>query len=89
MSRKPIVRANEEGENMKKIEDIIKGLPPELQQEVEDFARFLSRKRVTRRGGKPKFKWAGALKDLKKRYNSVGLQHKLAEWRTRGNEAAD
>jgi len=30
---------------------------------------------------KPKFDWAGTLKDLRSQYTSVGLQHKIIEWR--------
>ena len=33
---------------------------------------------------KPRFDWAGALKDLRARYTSVELQHKIAEWRIGG-----
>lgn len=73
-----------EGENMKSIEAVIKKLPPELQQEVEDFVEFLLEKRVkevkkSRR--KPRFDWAGALKELRDQYTSVELQHKISDWR--------
>ncbi len=38
---------------------------------------------VIQRGaaGKPERKWAGALKDLRKKYTSVELQHELTEMR--------
>jgi len=67
--------------NGETVQDLIKALPPELQREVEDFARFLLEKRAKKRRGKPKFGWAGALKDLREQYTSVELQHKISEWR--------
>ena len=66
---------------MEKIEDRIKDMPQELRQEVEDFVDFLMKKRLKRPRGKPKFAWAGALKDLREQYTSVELQHKISEWR--------
>lgn len=63
------------------IVDRIKELPPELQQEVEDFIEFLREKRLKRPRGKPTFSWAGALRDLRDKYTSVELQHKISEWR--------
>jgi hypothetical protein len=66
---------------MQNIEQIIKELPPELRQEVEDFVKFLLEKRVRKAKGKFKFEWAGALKDLRDQYTSVELQHKILEWR--------
>jgi len=66
---------------MEDIADRIKELPPELQQEVEDFIEFLREKRLKRTRGKPNFGWAGALKDLRDQCTSVELQHKISEWR--------
>lgn len=66
---------------MQTLEDFVGQLPPDIQQEVRDFAEFLLEKRRRRPKGKPKFNWAGALKDLRDQYTSVELQHKTAEWR--------
>jgi len=66
---------------MKTIVEVIKELPPDLQKEVEDFVRYLMAKRENTHKGKPKFRWAGALRDLRNQYTSVELQHKIAEWR--------
>ncbi|MEW6771948.1 MAG: DUF2281 domain-containing protein [Bacillota bacterium] len=63
------------------LEELIRQLPPDLQQEVKDFAEFLLAKRGKKPLRPPKFDWAGALKDLKERYTSVELQHKILEWR--------
>jgi|APFre7841882793_1041355.scaffolds.fasta_scaffold00924_5 hypothetical protein len=60
----------------------IDALPPHLQQEVLDYADFLAQKYISRkRKGKFKFKWAGALSELKSQFTSVELQHKSMEWR--------
>ncbi len=59
----------------------ISELPPELRREVEDFVEFLLEKRLKRHRGKPEFGWAGALKDLRGKYTSVELQHKVSGWR--------
>ena len=65
---------------MADIADLIKQLPPNLQQEVEDFVRFLMEKRMPKAKGKPDFQWRGALRDLRDKYTSVELQHKIHEW---------
>lgn len=66
---------------MQSLKEVIEQLPPELQQEVRDFAEFLLEKRARKSHHKPRFDWAGALKDLKGQYTSVELQHKILEWR--------
>jgi len=42
---------------------------------------ILLERKARRPKRKPKFEWAGALKDLRDRYDSAELQHKIAEWR--------
>ncbi|MGQ9631840.1 MAG: DUF2281 domain-containing protein [bacterium] len=69
------------GKITKPLEELVKELPPELQEEVRDFAEFLLEKRRKKRRGKPRFDWAGALKELRDQYTSVELQHKISEWR--------
>jgi len=64
-----------------RIDEMVRQLPPELQQEVEDFVRSLLEKRAKRSRSRPRFGWAGALKDLKEQYTSVQLQHRIAERR--------
>lgn len=66
----------------KPLDELVKMLPPEMQREVSDFVYSLLQKRPpgkVRR--KPSFEWAGALRDLRDRYSSVELQHKISEWR--------
>ncbi len=69
---------------VKTLEEKIKELPPELQQEVGDFVEFLLEKRKPKAELKPKgkfkFDWAGALKDMRDEYTSVELQHKIRDW---------
>ncbi len=70
---------------MKSLDELIKKLPPEYEQEVFDFINFLVEKRAKKHlRGKPIFDWAGALKDLRNQYNSVELQHKIIELRIEG-----
>lgn len=66
---------------MKELQELFEELPPNLQQEVLDFAEFLLEKRKKRPEGVPHFRWAGALKDLRDQYTSVELQHKASDWR--------
>jgi len=63
---------------VKMLEEMVRELSPELQQEVEDFVEFLIKKRLKRARTKPKFNWAGSLKDLRDQYTSVELQHKIS-----------
>lgn len=63
---------------MQSLEEQVKGLPPELRQEVEDFVFLLKKKGRARE--QPKLDWRGALRDLRGRYTSVELQHKVLEW---------
>ena len=66
---------------MGSIEDKIKLLPPELQQEVEDFVEFLMERRMRKSGYQLELNWRGALRDLRDQYTSVELQHEtLKQW---------
>jgi len=64
--------------------NLVDKLPPELQQEVHDFARYLletkakpkPRRKQSRR---LKLDWRGALRDERDRYTSVELQHDTLE----------
>ena len=63
------------------VQDLVKVLPPDLQKEVEDFARFLIEKRLKKQGKRLSQDWAGALRDYRGQYTSLGLQKKAREWR--------
>ena len=56
---------------LKNLENKILSLPPELQQNVNDFK---DKKNFN-------LKWAGALRDYKKEFTSLELQKKALEWR--------
>lgn len=65
---------------IKRIEEKIKKLPPNLQKEVEDFVESLM-EYPKRRARKPlELKWRGLLRDLRDKYTSVELQHRILEW---------
>jgi len=67
---------------VKETERIMTQLPPELQQEVRNYARYLlDTKAKPKPRRKPTFAWAGALADLKDQYTSVELQHQILRWR--------
>ena len=66
---------------MTKLEAMIKELPPDLHQEVEDFVEFLLDKYNGQSEGNFQFNWEGALKDLRDQYTSVELQHAISKFR--------
>jgi hypothetical protein len=70
---------------MTTLEKLIEELPPDLRQEVEDFARFLLASRVNspktnRRQDRLRMSWAGALSEYRHQFTSVELQKKSLEW---------
>ena len=69
---------------MHTVKELVEQLPPDIQQQVKEFAEFLLEKRRRKAKGKPDFDWAGALRDLRDDYTSVELQHKIAEGRITG-----
>ena len=73
---------------MTPLEIVARELPPELQAEVVDFARFLlntkAKRHPHRAPQKPTFRWAGALKDMRQPPTSVELQHEISRWRISG-----
>ena len=65
---------------MKPLEELIQQLPPDLKQEVEDFAQFLVATKVQRKQENLRLSWAGALRDLRDQYTSLELQKKALDW---------
>ncbi len=63
------------------IEEMMKRLPPDLKQEVEDFVKFLIEKKARKQGRKLRQDWAGTLKAYRDKYTSLELQKKALEWR--------
>ena len=66
---------------MDRIEEMVKDLPPDLRQEVEDFIEFTLEKRSRKPPRKLRQDWAGALKGIRDKYTSLELQKKAPEWR--------
>ncbi len=57
-------------------------LPDELKKEVYDFIEFLAKREKRKKKTKPfNFTWEGGLRELKKEYGSVDLQHESSKWR--------
>ena len=65
---------------MASIEEVMKQLPPYLQQEVLDFAQYLLDTKVRRKQKKLRMTWAGALREFRAQYTSLELQKKALEW---------
>ena len=66
---------------MKTLEELVRELPPDMQEEVREFAQYLLEKRVK---GKKKYlaqTWAGGLKEFRGQYTSLELQKQSLEWR--------
>jgi hypothetical protein len=68
----------------KPLEELVKELRPDLQDEVREFVEFLLSKDQNVPPVVPAFSWAGALKDMGSRCSSVDLQHLIARWRAEG-----
>jgi hypothetical protein len=66
---------------MDSIEQLIRELPPDLRQEVRDFAEFLVQRRRQKAGRKLRQDWAGALRDYRDQYTALELQKRALEWR--------
>lgn len=66
---------------MQTIEDLIRQLPPDLQQEVIDFAKLLMERREPKLGRRLRQDWAGALRDYREQYTALDLQRRALEWR--------
>ena len=67
--------------NTSSLLDRIKDMPPGIQQEIEDFADFILKKRGRKSEYILRQDWAGALSDFKGQFNSLELQKKSLEWR--------
>ena len=65
---------------MNKLDELVQKLPPDLQREVEDFARFLLETKARPKGAKLRMDWAGALSEFRDRFTSLELQKKALEW---------
>ena len=69
-----------EDHGTKRIEEKIRKLSPELRKDVEEFVEGLLENRERRGSKRLQLKWRGALRDLRNKYTSVDLHHKISEW---------
>ena len=67
-------------DTMQTLEELIGSLPPELRQEVRDFAEFLLERKAPRKQNKLRLTWAGALREFRDQFTSLELQKKALEW---------
>lgn len=65
----------------KSLEEVVKQLPPDLQDEVRDFASFLLERKNKEAGVFLRQDWGGALRRYRDRFTSLELQKKALEWR--------
>jgi len=65
---------------MKKIDELIEQLPPELQDEVFNFAQLLLKVKAQPKQKKLRMSWAGGLKEFRDEFTSMELQKKSLEW---------
>jgi len=63
---------------VERIANIVREMPPEFQQGVEDFVQFLFERRVQKPGKKLRQDWTGASGDLRDQYTAAELQHKIS-----------
>lgn len=63
----------------------IQNLPPDLQDEVLDFAEFLAARRSLKPTGQLNLDWRGALQHLREEHASVDLQHEALKMREEGD----
>lgn len=64
------------------IQDKLETLPENLKREVLDYIDFLLQKYdIKTKKGVFRFDWEGGLSELKDKFTSVELQHKVLEWR--------
>ena len=54
---------------MESIEELMEKLPPDLQEEVRDFARHLVEKKAKPRRKKLRLTWAGGLREFRDQYS--------------------
>ena len=65
----------------KPLQELLQELPPDMRAEVRDFVEFLLAKRARRAKRTLRQDWAGALRDHREQYTSLGLQRQALSWR--------
>jgi len=67
-------------DRLKSLNEVVKKLPPEKQNEVVSFAKKLLQKGKKSSNKQIDISWAGALKEYREQYTSLDLQKKVLEW---------
>jgi hypothetical protein len=65
---------------MKSLEELIKELPPQLQNEVREYAQYLVDTKVKPKRKYLRMDWAGGLREYRDQFTSLQLQKKALEW---------
>jgi hypothetical protein len=65
---------------MKSLEELIKELPPQLQNEVREYAQYLVDTKVKPKRKYLRMDWAGGLREYRNQFTSLQLQKKALEW---------
>jgi len=68
----------------KTLEELVREVPAEYRGQLRAYVETLLAAQPAKPRSKPQFLWAGALNDLRDRYTSVDLQHKITRWRVDG-----
>jgi hypothetical protein len=66
---------------MESIAQKIQNLPPDLQDQANDFIEFLINKKKRKARKTPKLDWVGGLRQFKNQYSALELQKKALDWR--------
>ncbi len=66
---------------MKSMEELLKEVPLQLQNEVREYAQYLVDTKVEPKRKYLPMDWAGGLKEFRGQYTSLELQKKALEWR--------
>lgn len=59
----------------------IQNLPPDLQDQANDFIDFLINKKNRKMRKTPKLDWIGGLRQFKNQFSALELQKQALEWR--------
>ena len=62
------------------LEEKLNQLPPQFQEEVEDFVSFLLEKKVHHKRKKLRLSWAGGLQEFENQMTSLDLQKQSLAW---------
>ncbi len=59
----------------------IQNLPPDLQEQANDFIEFLINRKKRKMKRTPKLDWVGGLRQFRSQFSALELQKQSLEWR--------